>query len=59
MSEPVESSDIQKLVEALDRQTLAISHLVQTNAQLIQLLLDQEGDDVGGAQSSYLSGKKV
>lgn len=58
MSERVESSEIQKLVEALDRQTLAINLLVQSNSQLIQLLIDQDGDDVGGNTSgSYLSGK--
>lgn len=58
MSEHAESSEIQKLVEALDRQTAAINLLVQSNAQLIQLLVDPDGDDVGGDTSSaYLSGK--
>jgi hypothetical protein len=55
------STEMQKLIQALEAQTTAINKLVQSNTQIVALLIESiAGEEIDQLEPQYdLSGKRI
>jgi hypothetical protein len=53
----VESSDLNRLIEALIAQTEAINRLAQSNVMLVQAMAEHGGSEEDSVSGSYLDGR--